>query len=74
MATHSSILARSTTTDVGGWWGTDHGVAKSWTQLSDSAQHKIIIYPKNHLESHAWAMLYTKTKKQKHNPPQKQHQ
>ena len=30
MATHSSILM-----DGGAWWATDHGVTKSWTQLSD---------------------------------------
>ena len=29
MATHSSILM-----DGGAWWATDHGVTKSWTQLS----------------------------------------
>ena len=32
MATHSSTLAFQ---DGGAWWATVHGVAKSWTQLSD---------------------------------------
>ena len=35
MATHSSILAWKTPMDKGAWWATVHGVAKSWTQLSD---------------------------------------
>ena len=34
MATHSSILAWRIPIDRGAWWATDHGVAKSWTQLS----------------------------------------
>ena len=36
MATSSSILAWS----PGAWWATVHGGAKSWTRLSDSAQHR----------------------------------
>ena len=28
--------------DGGAWWATVHRVAKSWTQLSDSAQHTVI--------------------------------
>ena len=39
MATHSSILAWRIAMDRGAWWATVHGVAKSRTQLSDSAQH-----------------------------------
>ena len=35
MATHSSILAWRIPTDRGAWWATVHGIAKSWTQLSD---------------------------------------
>ena len=35
MLTHSSILAWRIPLDRGAWWATVHGVAKSWTQLSD---------------------------------------
>ena len=35
MATHSSILAWRIPMDRGAWWATAHGVAKSWTLLSD---------------------------------------
>ena len=35
MATHSSILAWRIPMDKGAWWGTVHGVTKSWTRLSD---------------------------------------
>ena len=35
MATHSSILAWSIPMDRGAWWATVHGVAKSWTLLSN---------------------------------------
>ena len=35
MATHSSILAWKNPMDGGAWWVTVHGVAKSWTLLSD---------------------------------------
>ena len=34
MATHSSIPAWKNPMDRGTWWGTVHGVAKSWTWLS----------------------------------------
>ena len=37
MATHSSILAWRITKDRGAWRATVHGVAKSQTQLSNSA-------------------------------------
>ena len=39
MATHSSILAWRIPMDRGAWQATVHGVAKSRTRLSDSAQH-----------------------------------
>ena len=35
MATHSSILAWRIPMDRGAWLAKVHGVAKSWTQLSD---------------------------------------
>ena len=35
MAMHSSILAWGIPTDREAWWATAHGVAKSWTRLSD---------------------------------------
>ena len=35
MATHSSILTWRIPIDRGAWPATVHGVAKSWTQLSD---------------------------------------
>ena len=36
MATHFSILAWKNPMEVGAWWATVQGVAKSWTRLSDS--------------------------------------
>ena len=39
VATHSSILPWRIPMDRGAWWATVHGVTKSQTQLSDSAQH-----------------------------------
>ena len=39
LATHSSILAWRIPMDRGAWRATVHGVTKSWTRLSDSAQH-----------------------------------
>ena len=39
MATHSSVLAWRIPMDRGAWWAT-FGVAKSRTQLSDSAEHR----------------------------------
>ena len=41
MATHSSILAWRIPMDRGVWWATVCGAAKSWTLLSDQAQHSI---------------------------------
>ena len=38
MATHSSILAWKIPMDRGAWWATVHGVARSWTQLSDQTR------------------------------------
>ena len=38
MATHSSILAWRIPMERSTWWATVHGVAESWTQLSDKAQ------------------------------------
>ena len=35
MATHSSVLAWEMPMDRGVWWATAHGVAKSWTRLSN---------------------------------------
>ena len=35
MAIHSSILGWRNLMDRGDWWATVHGVAKSWTWLSD---------------------------------------
>ena len=35
MTTHSSILAWRIHMDRGAWWPTVHGVAKSWTRLSN---------------------------------------
>ena len=35
MATHSFILAWRIPMDRGAWWATVHGVAESWTRLSD---------------------------------------
>ena len=37
MATRSSILAWRIPMDRGAWWATVHGVAKSRTQLNDTA-------------------------------------
>ena len=35
IATHSSNLAQRIPLDKGAWWVTVHGVAKSWTRLSN---------------------------------------
>ena len=40
MATHSSILAWRIPMDRGAWSAIVHGVAKSWTGLSDFCFHK----------------------------------
>jgi len=41
IATHSSILAWRIPMDTRAWQASVHGVAKTWTQLSDKAQHII---------------------------------
>ena len=41
MATHSSILAWKIPMDRRAWWATVHGVAKSWTRLSNSAHTQV---------------------------------
>ena len=35
MAIHSNILSWKNAMDRGAWWATVHGVAKSWTGLSN---------------------------------------
>ena len=45
MAIHSSILAWRIPMDRGAWRATVHGVSKSWTRLSDSAQHSYSLEP-----------------------------
>jgi len=40
MATHSSILVWRIPKDIGAWQATIHGVAKSWTWLSNQAQQQ----------------------------------
>ena len=35
ITTHCSILARKNPMDRGAWWAAVHGVAKSWTRLSN---------------------------------------
>ena len=35
IASHSSILSWRIPMDRGAWWVTVHGVANSWTQISD---------------------------------------
>ena len=47
MATHSSILTWRIPMDRGAWWATVHGVTKSQTQLSNTAQHGVSIYTGN---------------------------
>ena len=41
MKTHSSTLAWRIPMNIGAWWAADHGITKSQTQLSDSAQHSV---------------------------------
>ena len=38
MATHPSILAWRIPIDRGAWWAMVHGVAKSWTRLSENGK------------------------------------
>ena len=44
MATHFSILAWRIPMDRGAWWATVHGVAKSWTWLSDLSTAQQSLY------------------------------
>ena len=44
MATHFSILAWRIPMDRGAWWATVHGVAKSWTRLSDLSTAQQSLY------------------------------
>ena len=48
MATHSSALVWRIPIDRGAWWAVVHGVAKSWTRLSDS-----------HFHFHTWSIYVT---------------
>ena len=57
MATHSSILAWRIPMNRGVCWATVHGVSKSWTWLSDSAQHKVAFIPTIHLFIY-WFCIY----------------
>ena len=43
MANHSSILAWRIPMDRGARWAAGQGVAKSWTQLRDWAQHRTVV-------------------------------
>ena len=38
IAIHFSILVWRIPMERGAWWATDHGVARSWTQLNNEAQ------------------------------------
>ena len=49
MATHSSVLAWRIPMDRVAWWAIVHGVEKSQTQLSDTAQHSINIIVSSNL-------------------------
>ena len=44
VAIHSSILTWRIPVDRRAWWATAHGVAKGWTQLSDKAQFKGVLF------------------------------
>ena len=49
MTPHSNILCLEHPMDRGAWWATVHGVAKSWTQLSDCTltflEDKVGLFP-----------------------------
>ena len=49
MATYSSILAWRIPMDRGAWWATVQGVTKSQTQLSNYAQHNVILGTKQEI-------------------------
>ena len=46
MATHASVLAWRIPMDRGAWWGTVHGVIKSWTLLSTAQQAEVRCFMK----------------------------
>ena len=57
MATLSSILAWRIPRDTGAWPVTVHGVSKSWTRLSNTAQHSTQVYiqrKQNHVTEWGW--------------------
>ena len=54
MATHSSILAWRIPMDRGAWQATVHGVAKSWTRLSDLSTH---IHLSIYLSMDTWILI-----------------
>ena len=68
MATHSSILDWRIPMDRGAWQATVHGVAKSWTRLSDSAQH--IGWQKGSWEENAYGLKQRCLFSQRKNSPQ----
>ena len=43
MATHSSSVLTGNPMDRGAWWATVHGVAKSWTWLSDFTSLPLVL-------------------------------
>ena len=45
MTTHSSTVAWRIPMDRGAWWAIVHGVTRSWTWLSDQAQHSTQWFP-----------------------------
>ena len=49
MATYSSILAWRIPMDRGAWWATVQGVTKNQTQLSNYAQHNVILGTKQEI-------------------------
>ena len=44
MANHSNILAWRIPMDRGAWWATVHGLAKSWTWLSDYHIYNLLFH------------------------------
>ena len=58
MATYSSILAWRIPMDRGAWWATVQGVTKNQTQLSNYAQHNVILGTKQEI-------IHEKKKKKK---------
>ena len=66
MAPHSSTLAWKNPMDGGAWWAAIHGVAKSWTRLSDftftfhfhALEKEIAPLQGSCLENPWWAAIY----------------